>query len=303
MALIKCEECGGMVSDKAKTCPHCGCPINSTGIETPENVTNTSVSKPEFPEFPAVLNVGKQIVNWGLNAAIQDVMYSYAINNLTYIREGKVTVAAHTNGICISGGLEFLYIHHNQIVDIKCIPYQQFEHQNKSVIGRAVVGGLLLGPLGAIVGGMSGIGTKLKTLGKYALVINFWDVYSHQLQSIMIATSSPVDSFIAKVQSEKDKNSLAEGSNYVINVFKNETELDENKLLDALSETDRAKVTEAILRNGQIPTNEVDSKIQSIAASKNFDMSQVKNTGCMVTAIAIMSSIASITASLVFFIF
>lgn len=27
MALIKCEECGQMVSDKASACPHCGCPV------------------------------------------------------------------------------------------------------------------------------------------------------------------------------------------------------------------------------------------------------------------------------------
>ncbi len=27
MALIKCEECGQMVSDKAEACPHCGCPV------------------------------------------------------------------------------------------------------------------------------------------------------------------------------------------------------------------------------------------------------------------------------------
>lgn len=27
MALIKCEECGQMVSDKATACPHCGCPV------------------------------------------------------------------------------------------------------------------------------------------------------------------------------------------------------------------------------------------------------------------------------------
>ncbi len=35
--------------------------------------------------------------------------------------------------------------------------------KDKSVIGRAIVGGLLLGPVGAIVGGMSGIGTKKET--------------------------------------------------------------------------------------------------------------------------------------------
>lgn len=27
MALIKCKECGKEISDKAKTCPNCGCPI------------------------------------------------------------------------------------------------------------------------------------------------------------------------------------------------------------------------------------------------------------------------------------
>ena len=35
MALIKCSECGKEVSDKAATCPNCGCPISqmsSSGI-------------------------------------------------------------------------------------------------------------------------------------------------------------------------------------------------------------------------------------------------------------------------------
>lgn len=29
MALIKCKECGGIVSDLATTCPHCGCPVEN----------------------------------------------------------------------------------------------------------------------------------------------------------------------------------------------------------------------------------------------------------------------------------
>lgn len=35
MSLIKCSECGHEVSEKAFTCPNCGCPINPThSIET-----------------------------------------------------------------------------------------------------------------------------------------------------------------------------------------------------------------------------------------------------------------------------
>ena len=34
MALIKCPECGKEVSDKAKTCPNCGCQLATTKWET-----------------------------------------------------------------------------------------------------------------------------------------------------------------------------------------------------------------------------------------------------------------------------
>lgn len=46
-----------------------------------------------------------------------------------------------------------------------------FAKQDKSVIGRALVGGMLAGQVGAVVGGMSGIGTKNKNGG--FLVINY----------------------------------------------------------------------------------------------------------------------------------
>jgi hypothetical protein len=31
MALTKCEECGGQLSDRAVTCPHCGAPLQRRG--------------------------------------------------------------------------------------------------------------------------------------------------------------------------------------------------------------------------------------------------------------------------------
>ena len=33
MALIKCEECGREISDKAESCPNCGCPINDVNLD------------------------------------------------------------------------------------------------------------------------------------------------------------------------------------------------------------------------------------------------------------------------------
>lgn len=35
MALIKCPNCGGKISERATKCPHCGCPVNQTGGNAP----------------------------------------------------------------------------------------------------------------------------------------------------------------------------------------------------------------------------------------------------------------------------
>lgn len=51
----------------------------------------------------------------------------------------------------------------NTITNYAIVTEQEIKNVDKSVIGRAVVGGVLLGGLGAIIGGMSGIGTKTKT--------------------------------------------------------------------------------------------------------------------------------------------
>jgi len=42
MALIKCEECGKDISDKAFTCPNCGCPISSNYSVKEENKKSKS---------------------------------------------------------------------------------------------------------------------------------------------------------------------------------------------------------------------------------------------------------------------
>lgn len=46
MALIKCPECGQMVSDKAKTCPHCGNPTQHNAGEASAQKIPSSTSAP-----------------------------------------------------------------------------------------------------------------------------------------------------------------------------------------------------------------------------------------------------------------
>lgn len=50
----------------------------------------------------------------------------------------------------------------NKLTHVSLETEQEIIEKNKSVVGRAAVGTLIAGPLGAIVGGMSGIGTKKK---------------------------------------------------------------------------------------------------------------------------------------------
>lgn len=49
----------------------------------------------------------------------------------------------------------------------------EIEQSSKSVAGRAVIGGVLLGPVGAIVGGMTGIGKKEKKKTQSYVIINY----------------------------------------------------------------------------------------------------------------------------------
>lgn len=63
----------------------------------------------------------------------------------------------------------------NDIKSIKPLSDDTITEKEKSVIGRAVVGGLIFGVVGAIVGGMSGIGTKREIKTEYFIKVTFND--------------------------------------------------------------------------------------------------------------------------------
>lgn len=201
MALINCPECGKEVSDKAASCPNCGCPIEKEEIQE-----TRSEDILIFPTLPSDLNIGQQITNWKLDAAI-DGYYDHGENSIKQIAHGKVNVALHTHGIQIFKGVSFFPIHNSQIISINTAWREDLVKTDKSVIGRAVVGGLILGPLGAIVGGMSGIGSKEKYENKYYIIINYWDPQTKSAQTLLISGSqAQIDMFINRHNQEKITN-------------------------------------------------------------------------------------------------
>ena len=304
MALIKCPECDNEVSSSAASCPKCGYPIANLPSASRNldpfvqaTATNNEVEVHEsFPPFPTVMNVGKQIVNWGLDAAIQDAYYVQEINYTNYIKEGKVSIMAHTNGICISGGLNYFYISHDQIIDMKFVTHKQLATEKKSVIGRAVVGGVLLGPLAAVVGGMSGIGTKTKKLGNYLFVINFWDVYTHQVQTLFICTKVEYLNFINRVEKEKEQHNTPEGNNYVCNILDDSGSISDAKAIEALKTVGEMKLASAIGIIEGCGDATALQKVKTIGSRNQVDTSQYKSSGCMVTLLMIMTSLISLVA-------
>ncbi|MEN6569584.1 MAG: zinc ribbon domain-containing protein [Rikenellaceae bacterium] len=206
MALINCPECGKEISDKAISCPNCGVPL-SKEISQLEEKNEEQVELLSFPNLPGNLDIGRQITNWAFDAAFEG-FFDGRENTLPVIPSGKVTVLLHTHGIQLMSGLKFYSIHNSQIISLKTVSKEELVKTDKSVIGRAVVGGLILGPLGAIVGGMSGIGSKEKFINKQYFIINFWDKITQSAQSILISSTEglKINSFIARQAKENSLN-------------------------------------------------------------------------------------------------
>jgi hypothetical protein len=206
MALINCPECGKEISDKAISCPNCGMPL-SKEISQLEQKNEVQVELLPFPYLPENLDIGRQITNWAFDAAFEG-FFDGRENTLSVIPSGKVTVLLHTHGIQLMSGLNFYPIHNSQIISLKTVSQEELVKTDKSVIGRAVVGGLILGPLGAIVGGMSGIGSKEKFINKQYFIINFWDTTTQSAQSILISSTegTKINSFIARQAKENSLN-------------------------------------------------------------------------------------------------
>ena len=71
------------------------------------------------------------------------------------------------------GGKESVFLPYLKITGVLLTTEKEIKEQGKSVLGRAALGGILLGPLGAVVGGISGTGKKQNVKYQMALIINY----------------------------------------------------------------------------------------------------------------------------------
>lgn len=265
----------------------------------------SEVTDQKFPDFPVEMKIGKQLVNWGLDAAM-DAYYSYELNTEKRFPEGKVSIYVHTNGISISSSSTSPYkvstvnIHHDQIVRMEYMTQEDFKEENKSVIGRSILGYFLLGPLGAVVGGVSGIGTKMKKLGNYLFVLTYWDVYTRTLQTLLFSVKQEPASFIVRVHNEQTKKNLPEGDEVVLALLNNQGSLDKEKVMTVLPQANRMAIVNSISLIRGNTLLEAAKELKEIAEESGKNLSDYnKKGGCLGVLILFVSTAIATTLPIV----
>lgn len=205
MSLMQCPDCDGKVSTQASACPHCG-----RLVKFHEKQTEDTDFGP-CPDLPSDLSIGRMLFDWGgyrfrgyFNTE-ENVMpkhpsgkvHDFLNNNSGRPVLFKVHVMLHTKGIDISG---ITRIHYQQIINFNAVKRDVPSQESKSVAGRAVIGGLILGPTGAIVGGLTGLS---KAYVGY-LVVNYWDSDSRIPQTLLVSGSWPeIYKFCSRLSEQK----------------------------------------------------------------------------------------------------
>ena len=92
-----------------------------------------------------------------------------------YKKGDMVDVALYDDHLIIKSPVlkQEIKLSYDQITDVYYGLETEITQVNKSVIGRAVAGGLMFGGVGAVVGGLSGTGTKDKKERHFYFIISY----------------------------------------------------------------------------------------------------------------------------------
>jgi len=203
--LIQCPDCNSEISDRAAHCIKCGCPVEPATTGKPTNLGEIDIgSVRKFLSNRSDLKIGRQIVNWTGTALLKNADANFDREAIRVLNPGKIMIVRHKNGLRLKSGIaSHAYdIHFGQIADFRENDAEEWVKQNKSVIGRGIAGGILLGPAAAVVGAMSAL--KTEALKKLTVIqLTFLSPENHEPTEIVLKVprgSSLL--FTAKVQSE-----------------------------------------------------------------------------------------------------
>lgn len=73
----------------------------------------------------------------------------------------------------------------SQVITLKQVAHQETIQKKKNVITRGIIGSALLGPSGAIIGSVSGLGTKENSQIVYDLIITYMSTNTNDVNTII----------------------------------------------------------------------------------------------------------------------
>ena len=100
------------------------------------------------------------------NFMLLETVENLPVNNM-------YNVVLHDDYLEIKNLLGKFTLKYDQITDVFYGLQTEITEKSKSVIGRAVAGGLLFGGAGAVLGAISGLGNKEKKIQKYMFIISY----------------------------------------------------------------------------------------------------------------------------------
>lgn len=160
MALIKCSECGKEISDKAASCPGCGCPVEvEKGEESKSDLEKLAdeICSRNADRVKAIKEL-REATGMDLKSAmdIMDLRYKGATSNQeAEKRKEERKLEKKERRDAFYDWCEKTRADARTPKCPKCKSTSITYTNKKLSIGRAVVGGAIIGAPGAVLGGLS----------------------------------------------------------------------------------------------------------------------------------------------------
>jgi len=139
------------------------------------------------PEFPPNLSIGRRLMS---RSGVMAKFYEEYNPQWKRMNQGVVFIL-HKNGIQVyfPDRQKDIQIHYHQVIGE--VLYEdrasiiKYKEQSKGVVGSALVGGLLFGPLGAVVGAVAGTGTEQVKENDF-IVVHCWDSETRTPKTLLL---------------------------------------------------------------------------------------------------------------------